>query len=65
MAIPERVADRRELHRGGHCVVCQAFQEPTKRKVAVQVTKGGPLAAPANKLKKVRPGRILRGYTAL
>ncbi|MBU0639785.1 MAG: protein kinase [Planctomycetes bacterium] len=49
----------RELHRGGQGVVYQAFQESTKRKVAIKVMKEGPFAGSADKARFDREVQVL------
>ena len=39
----------REIHRGGQGVVYEAFQEATRRRVALKVMLGGPFAGKASK----------------
>ena len=48
-----------EIHRGGQGVVYQAFQESTKRKVAIKVMKEGPFAGSADKARFEREVQIL------
>ncbi len=49
----------RELHRGGQGIVYEAFQESTRRKVAVKVMKEGPFAGPADEARFSREVQIL------
>ncbi|MHC5115207.1 MAG: serine/threonine-protein kinase [Planctomycetota bacterium] len=49
----------REIHRGGQAVVYQAIQNATKRKVAIKVMRGGPLANAQERARFEREVRIL------
>lgn len=48
-----------ELHRGGQGVVFQAVQRSTRRRVAIKVTREGPLGGPRDKARFEREVRIL------
>jgi len=49
----------RELHRGGQGVVYEAFQESTRRKVAIKVMKEGPFAGAADEARFDREVQVL------
>jgi tetratricopeptide (TPR) repeat protein len=49
----------RELHRGGQGVVYEAFQESTRRKVALKVMREGPFAGPADEARFSREVQVL------
>ena len=49
----------REIHRGGQGVVYEAFQQSTRRKVAIKVLREGPFAGPDDKARFDREVQIL------